>query len=663
MKKLSSLLAAMLLAAVAAAYGLGYANASDFFIDFYMLLRGSLGGFAVALPILCAVLAAVVLVAGWRSGGQSQNHAWPEGDESGGAMPAAADDSDWLYQPLGETDQFSSYFAEKLLAGSETAEQKRKKKVYARLGENFSTYFGEGSPSLKPVSRTVRVHGFQRYFNDAEYLMSREKSGSVKKDRQPDAWGGVMSTYRRHEAEMRRLDNILPQAEQPPEDEPDPPTRTDPPVWRDTPPPLARIIDMRRTAPPETTSESRTPPSAAASQPAPVTSAAPAPARPEAEWDAGEDTLWDDGSDWENEAPAAGASAEISAEPSAEPAKPAWAPNAASYVPRQYSGTLRAVARRKWVLPSSALLDKPVIKDKQPDIVDPERLEKIFASYNVSVSVNNVTVGPVVTRYEVVPHFGTKIRKIESLADDVALALASSGGVRIEMIPGRGAMGVEVPNKTADTVYFQQIVQSARFTEKKSLLRVALGHDIASAPVVAELNQMPHLLVAGATGSGKSIFINCLINSILFSATPDEARLMLIDPKMVELSQYSGIPHLLAPVVTDAKKATAALRLLVREMELRYELFANRKVRDIGGYNASLAPNDARLPYIVVIIDEMADLMMTAANDIEELVCRLAQIARAASMHHRLSTQRPSVQVVTGRIKATLPSRFSVAGA
>lgn len=338
-----------------------------------------------------------------------------------------------------------------------------------------------------------------------------------------------------------------------------------------------------------------------------------------------------------------------------------WAPSAASYVPERYSGPTRAVMRRKWYLPGSLLLDKPTVRETPPAIVPPERLEQIFAGYNVGVSVNHVTVGPVVTRYEVVPCSGTKIRKIESLADDVALALASSGGVRIEMIPGRGALGVEVPNKTADTVYFRQIVQSARFNEKKSLLRVALGKDIANAPVVAELNKMPHLLVAGATGSGKSIFINCLINSILFSATPDEARLMLIDPKMVELSQYSGIPHLLAPVVTDAKKATAALRFLVREMEWRYELFASRKVRDIGGYNASLPPNEARLPYVVVIIDEMADLMMAAANDIEELVCRLAQMARAAGMHLVLATQRPSVNVITGLIKANIPTRVSFA--
>ncbi|MDR1603295.1 MAG: DNA translocase FtsK [Gracilibacteraceae bacterium] len=642
MRKLLALLTAVPLAAVAGAYGLGSAEAGDLFIDFYILLHDALGSFAVALPALCLVLAVAVLILGWRSGAD-QARAWPEREEES-APPIAptaapAGNNDWLFQPLADSgDQFSRYFAEELLVGTETAGQKRRKKFYARFGENFSTYFGEGGPSLAPVTRTVRVHGFQRYFDDLDYLVSRRKKRVAARKEEKEE--------RQERQERQGSEPSL--------------------VWYGTPPPLAQMTETGQAAAPPPSPPPPPPPSSAPSPPRP-SSPSPPPSSPPL-----------------SSSPSLPSSAPSPPLPSSPPpadgtprtAKPLLrvmpggaaeenktrrsALNAASYVPEQYTAS-RFPARRQWVLPGLLLLDRPALSQMAPDIVEPERLEEIFAGYGVSVSVNHVTVGPVVTQYEVVPHTGTKIRKIESLSDDVALSLAAPGGVRIEMIPGRGAMGVEVPNKSFDTVYFSQIVQSARFSEKKSLLRVALGKDIADKPIVAELNRMPHLLVAGATGSGKSIFINCLINSILFSATPNEARLVLIDPKMVELSQYSGIPHLLAPVVTDAKKAAAALRFLVREMESRYELFAHRKVRDIDGYNAALAPNEVRLPYIIVIIDEMADLMMAAANDIEELVCRLAQMARAAGMHLVLATQRPSVNVITGLIKANIPARISFA--
>jgi S-DNA-T family DNA segregation ATPase FtsK/SpoIIIE len=243
--------------------------------------------------------------------------------------------------------------------------------------------------------------------------------------------------------------------------------------------------------------------------------------------------------------------------------------------------------------------------------------------------------------------------------DDIALALASRI-FRIEApIPGKAAVGIEIPRKNPRTVYFREVIDSDQFVNSKSKLKVALGKDIADSAAVGELERMPHLLVAGATGSGKSIFINCLINSLLYTVTPEEVRFLLIDPKMVELNMYNGIPHLLVPVVTDPKKATKYLKYIVKEMENRYELFASAGVRDIDHYNKTT--ENQKLPYVVVIIDELADLMMVASNEIEESICRLAQMARAAGIHLVIATQRPSVNVITGLIKANIPSRISFA--
>lgn len=288
-------------------------------------------------------------------------------------------------------------------------------------------------------------------------------------------------------------------------------------------------------------------------------------------------------------------------------------------------------------------------------------MEEVLESFGVSAKVINVTVGPIITRYELHPAPGVKISKIVNLADDIALAMASKD-VRIEApIPGKAAIGIEIPNVYPRPVSFYEVLSSPEFVETGSKLRVAIGKDIANSPITAELDKLPHLLVAGATGAGKSVFIKSLICSLLYHATPDDVKFLLIDPKMVEMNQYNGIPHLLAAVVTDPKKATAALKHIVSEMENRYELFAANGVRDIDSYNKAQENREKSLPYIVVIIDELADLMMVAANDIEQSICRLAQMARAAGIHLVIATQRPSVNVITGVIKANVPSRISFA--
>lgn len=313
---------------------------------------------------------------------------------------------------------------------------------------------------------------------------------------------------------------------------------------------------------------------------------------------------------------------------------------------------------RSWRLPSLSLLRAAVKTELRNEHNNPRLLEDVLSTFGVTAKVVNISTGPVTTRYELSPAPGTKISKIVNLADDIALALASRE-IRIEApIPGKAAVGIEIPRKNPRTVYFREVIDTEQFVQTKSKLKVVLGKDIADTPTVGELERMPHLLVAGATGSGKSIFINCLINSLLFTVTPEEVRLLLIDPKMVELSQYNGIPHLLSPVVTDPRKANKYLKFIVREMENRYELFAAAGVRDIDHYNKAASQ---KLPYIVVIIDELADLMMVASNEIEESVCRLAQMARAAGIHLVIATQRPSVNVITGLIKANIPSRISFA--
>ena len=292
-----------------------------------------------------------------------------------------------------------------------------------------------------------------------------------------------------------------------------------------------------------------------------------------------------------------------------------------------------------------------------------KKLEDTLKSFGVEARVINISRGPAVTRYEIQPSPGVKVSKIVNLSDDIALNLAAAG-VRIEApIPGKAAVGIEVPNKEMSAVLLKDILDSKEFTNHSSKLAFSVGKDISGETVVADIGKMPHLLVAGATGSGKSVCINSLIMSILFKASPEEVKLLMVDPKVVELGIYNGIPHLLIPVVTDPKKAAGALNWAVQEMVNRYKLFADKGVRDLKGYNAMLKANDepGTLPQIVIIVDELADLMMVAPNDVEDAICRLAQMARAAGMHLVIATQRPSVDVITGVIKANIPSRISFA--
>jgi S-DNA-T family DNA segregation ATPase FtsK/SpoIIIE len=291
-------------------------------------------------------------------------------------------------------------------------------------------------------------------------------------------------------------------------------------------------------------------------------------------------------------------------------------------------------------------------------------LEETLAEFNVKARVVEVSKGPAITRYELQLAPGTKVSRVVSLADDISLHLAATD-IRIEApIPGKAAVGIEVPNKEITPVYLREVVDTPAFKESTSPLTFALGKDIAGEPVIADLGKMPHLLIAGATGAGKSVYLNALLASFLFRVKPDEVKFILIDPKRVELSVYNDLPHLLAPVVVDPQRAAATLCWLVQEMENRYNLFAQRGVRNIGRYNRSLVGSeeeDLFLPYIVVIIDELADLMFVAPSEVEDAICRLAQMARAAGIHLVIATQRPSVDVITGLIKANIPSRISFA--
>lgn len=292
-----------------------------------------------------------------------------------------------------------------------------------------------------------------------------------------------------------------------------------------------------------------------------------------------------------------------------------------------------------------------------------ELLEETLSSFGIEAKVINVARGPAITRYELQPARGVKVSRITGLADDIALNMAAAGGVRIEApVPGKSAVGIEIANSAIATVTLREVLESKEFREHSSKLAVALGKDIAGTPVVADLARMPHLLIAGATGSGKSVCINSIIASILYKATPEEVKLILIDPKVVELSVYNGIPHLLIPVVSDPKKAAGALGWAVQEMTDRYKKFEAYSVRDLKGYNkAAVKKGEEPMPQIVVIIDELADLMMVAQNDVETKICRLTQLARAAGIHLVIATQRPSVDVITGLIKANVPSRIAFA--
>jgi len=305
-----------------------------------------------------------------------------------------------------------------------------------------------------------------------------------------------------------------------------------------------------------------------------------------------------------------------------------------------------------------------VIKGGKKALADTAtRLQKTLYSFGVSAKVENVSVGPAITRYEIKPAEGVRVNKIANLADDIALNLAAES-IRIEApIPGKQAVGIEIPNKENEIVHLRDIIETDKFKDHKSKLAFALGKDVAGEEVVTDIAKMPHVLIAGSTGSGKSVCINTLITSIIYKAKPSEVKLVMVDPKVVELSVYNGIPHLLIPVVTDPKKAAGALAWAVQEMVNRYSLFASKGVRDVKGYNEALDKQggEGKLPQIVIIIDELADLMMVAAKDVEDAICRLAQMARAAGMHLVIATQRPSVDVITGIIKANIPSRIAFA--
>jgi S-DNA-T family DNA segregation ATPase FtsK/SpoIIIE len=320
---------------------------------------------------------------------------------------------------------------------------------------------------------------------------------------------------------------------------------------------------------------------------------------------------------------------------------------------------------RPYVLPPFHLLSRPGAgkSGESADTIAREnarKLETTLESFGVRAKVLQVVRGPAVTRYEIQPDIGVKVSRIVSLTDDIALALAAKD-IRMEApIPGKSAIGIEVPNTEVSVVSLREVMESSAFHESESRMTVVLGRDISGQPIVGNLAKMPHLLVAGATGSGKSVCINGIITSVLYKAKPDEVKFLMIDPKMVELNVYNGIPHLLAPVVTDPRRASLALKKVVVEMEKRYELFSKSGTRNIEGFNAQLVEKgDTPLPYIIVIVDELADLMMVAANDVEDAICRLAQMARAAGIHLIIATQRPSVDVITGVIKANIPSRIA----
>lgn len=317
-----------------------------------------------------------------------------------------------------------------------------------------------------------------------------------------------------------------------------------------------------------------------------------------------------------------------------------------------------------YVFPSMRLLDPPVNMDTDEEwlLEQEELLNATLHHFNVRAHVMQVTKGPAVTRFEVQPEPGVKVNKITNLADDIKLSLAARD-IRIEApIPGKHAIGIEVPNQKSRPVQISEIIHSEEFMQSESPLTAVLGLDIAGDPIVTDLRKMPHGLIAGATGSGKSVCINSILISLLYKADPDELKLLLIDPKMVELAPYNQIPHLVSPVITDVKAATASLKWAVEEMERRYELFAHSGVRDINRYNEYAEINkqyNQKLPYIVIVIDELADLMMMAPADVEEAICRIAQKARACGIHLIIATQRPSVDVITGLIKANVPTRIA----
>lgn len=337
-----------------------------------------------------------------------------------------------------------------------------------------------------------------------------------------------------------------------------------------------------------------------------------------------------------------------------------------------YQGITGEAENEDYILPSASLLTETPHQDQSAEYnsiqANAKKLEETFLSFGVRARVTQVHLGPAVTKYEILPDVGVKVSRIVSLTDDLALALAASD-LRIEApIPGKSAVGIEVPNNQIAVVSLREVIESRENNQPEEKLMISLGRDVTGKAILTALNKTPHLLIAGSTGSGKSVCINGIIISILLRAKPHEVKLMMIDPKMVELNVYNGIPHLLAPVVTDPRKASQALQKVVSEMERRYELFSHTGTRNIEGYNEHIdtwnEENDEKhphMPYIVVIVDELADLMMVASSDVEDAITRLAQMARAAGIHLIIATQRPSVDVITGVIKANIPSRIAFA--
>ena len=343
------------------------------------------------------------------------------------------------------------------------------------------------------------------------------------------------------------------------------------------------------------------------------------------------------------------------------------------------SGNAQIKEKKVYVIPPTSLLSKGtgmMRSSSEREFGDTARkLEETLAQFGVKVTVTDVSCGPTVTRYELRPEMGVKVSKIVSLTDDIKLALAAAD-IRVEApIPGKAAIGIEVPNKDNMTVHLRDLIESDVFKRSKARLLFAVGMDIAGSTVVGDIDKMPHMMIAGATGSGKSVCINTMVLSLLYRYSPEEVKLIMIDPKVVELSVYNGIPHLLIPVVTDPKKAASALNWAVEEMMKRYKMFEREGVRDISGYNQHIerllsdgkrVDESTNMPYekmpqIVIIIDELADLMMVSKNEVEDAICRIAQLARAAGIHLVIATQRPSVNVITGVIKANIPSRIAFA--
>jgi len=350
-------------------------------------------------------------------------------------------------------------------------------------------------------------------------------------------------------------------------------------------------------------------------------------------------------------------------------AEPVFEPAIPTALPDQEPGVVleeETPVDFEYQLPALSLLQKTIrLKDPQGRrelVSQADVLEDTLASFGIEAKVINVHRGPTITRFEIQPAAGVKVSRIVSLADDLALSLAATG-VRIEApIPGKSAIGLEVANKSKATVYLREVLETEEFLSNSSKLAIALGKDIAGDPVVADLMEIPHLLIAGATGSGKSVCLNAIITSLLYKAKPNELKFLLIDPKVVELNVYNGLPHLLCPVVTDPRQAAQGLKNIVKEMEQRYQFFAAQGARDIHRYNEMAVQKAERpLPYIIVIIDELADLMMTSATEVEDMICRIAQKSRAAGIHLIVATQRPSVDVITGVIKANITTRIAFA--